>query len=122
MGTMYYIVMLPILARRATEGADPLRRELSGSLRLAMPPAALGALLLGAAAHPLLALGFGKEFAAATLSLQLLAVALIANYAQRAYGQTLLAHGRQKTEMKMTTIATIVHLLAKLGLVPLLGI
>jgi O-antigen/teichoic acid export membrane protein len=118
----YFVILLPRMAERAADPAGAMRRELRASLRRSLPIALLGCVLVALFAQPLLASAFDSEFAAAAPALQLLTLALIANFIGRHHRQVLIARGRQGLDLRMTGIGAATHVAAKLALIPPLGI
>jgi len=118
----YFVILLPRIAERAAGPAGSMRRELRASLRRTLPIALPGCALVALFARPLLAAAFGSEFAAAAPALQLLTLALVANFVGRHYRQVLIARGRQGLDLRLTGIGAATHVAAKLALIPLFGI
>jgi O-antigen/teichoic acid export membrane protein len=122
LGSLYFIVVLPIFSRRSREGGASLRQTLESAMRLSLPVVLLGVLVIVAAAEPLLGILFGAQFTAGSSSLRVLMIAMGANFVNRSYRQVLLASGRRNHDMTATLAGTVANLLAKLLLIPLLGI
>ncbi len=65
---------------------------------------------------------FGVDYAEAAHVLRILSLAIVANIIARHYRQVLLVKKMQHTDLKLSTISAVVHLLSKLLLIPLFGI
>jgi O-antigen/teichoic acid export membrane protein len=120
--TAYFVIMLPRFAAHANAPPEAMAGELRDSLRRSLPLLAAGSALLALLADPLLAFLFGAEYTVASVPLRLLCLALVFNLLNRTYRQVLLAAGRQRQDFRLTITGTLVHVGAKLALIPLLGI
>ena len=65
---------------------------------------------------------FGVEFAGAASSLRLLSLALLVNISLRHYRQVLLARGLQRMDLRNSVVGGLVHVGAKVVLIPAMGI
>ncbi len=117
----YFIILLPRISERAHDGGA-MAAELRDSFRRILPTAVIAMALLAALAGPLLRILFGAEFGGAALSLRILALALLVNVSLRHYRQVLLARGLQRLDLRSSIIGGIVHVGAKLALIPAMGI
>ncbi len=117
----YFVILLPRLAERAAAPAI-IRREVRDSLKRSVPIVLVGCGLVIMLAGPMLTVLFGSEFTAAIPALRLLAIVAVVNLVGRHYRQVLVATGRQVVDLRMTGIGAIVHVVAKLGLIPAFGI
>ncbi len=118
----YFVVLFPRMARVASEGTVAIRREIRSSaafgLAVAVPASAVAALAAGSLLQRL----FGASFVAAAPSLRLLIVALLLNFLGSHYRNALICLNRQHADLSLVATATVVHLVAKLIFIPLLGI
>jgi O-antigen/teichoic acid export membrane protein len=119
---LYSVVILPSIVRSGTKGQAHLRASLSQ--RLTRPGLAVAVvLLIGALWSPdALGLIFGREFAAGGIVLDILLVALLANFWSRGYRCALIATGQQVSEMRATFGATAANIAVKLILTPFMGL
>lgn len=120
--SVYSIIVFPIFAKQANEGSEALHQTLRRLLHIPLPLVILGVVVIAMIARPALVLLFGPEFVEGTTSLQFLMIAVAANFMYRSYRQILLSSGRQRKDLQMTTIATVVNLSLKAVLIPFLGI
>ena len=119
---LYQSVLLPDLARRATVSASAVRPALNASLQrslLVAVPVSLAGLVL---ARPVMHLLFPPAFDVATGALQILLIALPLHLAAGHFRTALVATGRQRRDLGLVTAGAIIHIAAKLLLIPLLGI
>jgi O-antigen/teichoic acid export membrane protein len=86
---------------------------------LAAVPITLGGLVLARAVLHLL---FGGNFEEATTALQILILALPLHLAAGHFRTAFVALGRQRLDLRLVAIAAVVHVAAKLLLIPRLGI
>lgn len=121
LATAYFVILLPRLAERSHSTPD-LLAELKWSLRLTVPVALGGVITLALISERLLVGLFGPGFESATVALQLLGFAAVANLVSRHFRQILLVSGRQTTDLRMTIGGALTHITAKVVLIPLLGI
>lgn len=117
----YFVILLPRLAERAAAPAI-MRREVRDSLKRSVPLALVGCGLVLVLAAPMLTVVFGPEFVVAVPALRLLSLVVVVNLVGRHYRQVLVATGRQVVDLRMTGIGAVVHVVAKLGLIPAFGI
>ncbi len=122
MGSLYFVILLPRFGECTRLGGSALRRELALSLRLALGLAIPIVIALILAAGPLLTMLFGPGYSAASGAFQLMTVAWLLNLVRLHYRQVLLVSGDQYTDFKQTAATTVVHVAAKLVLIPVLGI
>jgi O-antigen/teichoic acid export membrane protein len=121
LGTMYFALLLPHLAARRAQSLPAVNTAMHAALRrtlLAATPIVVAALLL---AGPVLRMLFGAGFEAATGALQILLVALPLNLVAGHFRTLLVATGRQRRDLGLVAIGTIVHVAAKLILIPAVG-
>jgi O-antigen/teichoic acid export membrane protein len=122
MVSLYFVVLFPLLVRSGSHSIGALTRELRGSLLRAFAlalPALMAALWL---ARPVLQLIYDPDFGVAARALQILLVAVVVSLLNGHLRQALIALGRQRADLRNTSLSSGVHVLAKLGLIPLLGI
>jgi O-antigen/teichoic acid export membrane protein len=122
MVSLYFVVLFPLLVRSGIHSRAALRRELWSSLSRALAIALPG---LGAAlwlARPVLELIYDPDFGQAERALQILACAVVVNLLNGHLRQALIALGRQRADLRNTTLSTGVHVLAKLALIPAIGL
>jgi O-antigen/teichoic acid export membrane protein len=117
----YFIILLPRIAERSHDNVA-MAGELRRSFKEALPAAIIGLSLMAATAGPLLRLLFGVKFAGASTSLRVLSIALLANISLRHYRQVLLARGLQSLDLRNSVIGGLVHVAAKIVLIPAMGI
>ena len=122
MVSLYFVVLFPLLIRSGAHSASALRRELWGSLARALA-VALPALAAGLwLARPVLELIYDPDFGRAAQALQILLCAVVVSLLNGHLRQALIALGRQRADLRNTTLSTGVHVLAKLALIPALGL
>lgn len=121
-GTMYFLIVLPVFAKAAAGGGPQAAHELRLAFRRMALPAACGASLMIIGARPMLDGLFGPGFGGAAFPLQVLMLAALTNLFQRTYAHLLLAHGEYRRELRSVAIATGVGIPAKLGLLILFGL
>ncbi len=119
---LYTVVILPSILRSAAKGQADLR--VSMNQRLNRPGAVVAIVLVVAAAWSpnVLGLVFGREYAAGGFVLDILMLALLANFWSRGYRCALIATGQQVGEMRVTFAATVANVGAKLVLTPFIGL
>ena len=122
MVALYFVVLFPLLVRSGAHSIAALRQELRNSLlrifALALPALAITLWL----ARPVLGLVYDPEFAAAEQVLQILLVAVVVSLLNGHLRQALIALGHQRADLRNTSLSSGVHVLAKLALIPALGI
>ena len=118
----YSVILFPRIAAHAGSLSDAMAREVRRSLRLTIPAVLVGAGLLAALAHPILVLLFDSEYTHGRVSLQILCIALVINLLNRHYRQVLIARGRQRTDLALTAMGTLVHIAGKFAFIPFMGI
>ena len=121
LATAYFVILLPRFAERAAS-VPQLEAELRASLRATVPLAIAALMVLIPLAAPILRLLFGAGFSDAAASLRVLGAAAACNLIGRHYRQVLLVRGRQATDFSVTVGGTMVHVVSKVLLIPLLGI
>ncbi len=118
---LYFVVLFPLLVRSGAHSIAALGQELRSSLvrifALALPALALSLWL----ARPVLELIYDPEFAAAEHVLQLLLLAVVVSLLNGHLRQALIALGHQRADLRNTSLSSGVHVLAKLALIPALG-
>lgn len=119
---LYSILLFARLARCAAAGESAVWHEVRASFFRILPPAIAATLTAAAAAQWLLMTLFDPTFAAATDSLRLLLLALLVSLVSGHYRLALLAQGRQGRDAFVVGLATLVHIVLKLALIPSLGI
>jgi O-antigen/teichoic acid export membrane protein len=117
----YFIILLPRIAERRNDSAA-MAEELGTSFRRVLPVAIVALALLAVSGWLFFRLLFGVEFVGAATSLRVLLVALIINVSLRHYRQVLLARGLERIDFGNSVVASVVHVAAKLLLIPLFGI
>lgn len=121
LGGAYFIILLPRIAERA--GSDSLiYGELRQSFKRVLPLMLVAVVMLWLIADFLISLLFGTDYTGASDVLRILSLAIVANIVGRHYRQVLIVKKLQKTDLKISSISALVHLLAKLLLIPLFGI
>ncbi|CAN5187877.1 flippase [soil metagenome] len=119
---IYTIVILPTFARRAADGGVALHQTLHQFLFVPFWVLVGGLALIAAATPFFLPRLFGPDFAPGSVSLQLLLVAVAANFLNRCYRCVILASKQRVGDMNSTAIGTVANVGAKLILIPVLGI
>ena len=118
----YFVILLPDLVRRATESSDSLRSLLRASLGWSVPVASavlfVGVLL----AKWIVTSVYGPGFADAAPVLQILLVTLLIYLMSAHFRNALIAQGRQHRNLGNVAVSTLVHIGAKLILIPTLGL
>ena len=120
-GSIYFVIVLPIFAKRMNEGLTALRQELRASLIRTIPVTLVGIAAVLVIAEPLLARLFGAEFVTAAPALKILMIAIAANYLHRTYRQVLLVTDSRRVDLRDTVTAVILKFAAMLLLVPMYG-
>lgn len=120
LATAYFVILLPRIAQHKT--GEAMAQELHASFKRTLPPALLAALIIGLAAPQLLSMLFGEAFADAATSLRFLCLAWLANIGARHYRQILLARGLHAVDFHQSAVSCVIHLTARVALIPLLGI
>jgi O-antigen/teichoic acid export membrane protein len=118
---LYLTVLLPHLARRAAGSRPAVNAALHvalGRSLMAAVPVTFASLFLAQTALRLL---FPPGFQSATGALQILLLALPLTLIAGHYRTALVAEGLQRHDLGLVTIGAIVHLGAKLVLIPILG-
>ena len=119
---LYFTVLLPHLASQAGNDTTTLGARLYPALAralLAAIPIMLAGIFLARAVLHLL---FGGNFEEATPALQILILALPLHLAAGHFRTAFVALGRQRLDLRLVALAAIVHVAAKLLLIPRLGI
>jgi len=120
--TLYNVVLFPHLSRQAGESVEAVRRELRKSLSLVFV-VSVPLLLIGLhTAGDIVRWVFDPRFDDAELPLRILLVALVLSLASGHYRQALIAVGRQRQDLRNVTACSVAGLVAKVALIPLLGI
>jgi O-antigen/teichoic acid export membrane protein len=118
---LYFVILLPHLAREASRSPAAIRQAVHSALRrsllAAIPLTGIGLLLAGSILHLL----FARESAGATRVFQILLLALPAVLASGHFRTALIALKRQQLDVGLVAAATIIHVAAKLLLIPILG-
>ena len=122
LATAYCVILLPRLSRAAAQSNWHLSAELSGSLGRTVLPALAAALAGIGLAKPLLTVLFGATAAPAEGALQVLTIVLFVFVLNAHTRTTLLAMGRQRENLGHVGVSAVVHVLAKLVLIPIMGI
>ncbi len=120
--TLYLAVLLPQLASLATRDPTSVKTATNAALRRALLAATLATPLAMFLAENVLRLLFGDSFAAATRPVQILFLAWPAYLVAGHFRTALIALGRQRQDLRLVVVATLVHVAAKLCLIPWLGI
>jgi O-antigen/teichoic acid export membrane protein len=120
--SVYFTVwLLPHLAAKTMAGPAAVRSSsfsiLGRSLAVVAPLAVIGSLLAGT----ILQLLFARASDAATAVCQVLLLALPANLVAGHFRSALIAVGRQRLDVRLVAVGAIVHVVAKLMLIPGLG-
>ena len=120
--SVYFTVwLLPHIAAKTTASPVALRSSshsiLCKSLAVVAPLAVIGSLLAGT----ILQLLFARASEAATAVCQVLLLALPANLVAGHFRSVLIAVGRQRLDVRLVAAGAIVHVAAKLILIPTLG-
>jgi len=118
----YIVIIYPRLSELSTGKLTHLTKELMKYYKVMMPLAIIGALILIVFSEFILVLLFGEEFIVVTSSLQMLAIAFIANFLGRHYRQVLLVTRNQKHDLRIVFFSSVTHVLAKVIFIPLMGI
>ncbi len=119
---LYLSVLLPDLARRTAQSRAAVMTGLLsalGRVLVAAIPMTLAGMLFAATALRLL---FGPDFETATRALQILLLALPIALVGGHYHAALFAVGCQRHVLALLAIGTVIHIAAKLLLVPFFGI
>lgn len=121
LGSAYFIILLPRIAE-LSGSVKLIQEELKKSFLRVMPIVANMVIVVWVIADFLISLLFGVDYAGAGDVLRVLSLAMVANLVARHYRQVLLVRKMQNTDLKISTYSGVVHLLAKLLLIPLFGI
>jgi O-antigen/teichoic acid export membrane protein len=115
------VLLLPHLATQTTLGTAAVRSTLysilAKSLAVVAPLAVIGSLL----AAKILPLLFTRAADAAIAICQVLVLALPANLVAGHFRTALVALGRQRRDMRLVAVGAMIHVAAKLILIPLFG-
>jgi len=122
LGSLYFVVLLPRLVERAQKNDDGLRRELVQSLKRVGLGGVVGMAALIFVAKPVLMFLFTEEFTAATGAFRLLAAAWFIGLVNGHFRNTLIAVGRQQTDLALVGISSTAHVALKIALIPVMGI
>jgi PST family polysaccharide transporter len=117
----WFAILLPQLSRRAAESIARVREVVSTGTRqtlLAGVPIIVAGLLLGPAVLRLL---FGPGFDDAVPVLRLLLLVLPLQLLSGHGRMALVALGRQRYDLGLVAVSSVVHVAAKLALIPALG-
>ncbi len=117
----YFVILLPRIAEISTSNRL-IATELRQSFLRVLPIVAGAVIVVWLIADLLINLLFGVAYAGAADVLRILSLAIIANIVARHYRQVLLAKKMPTTDLKLSGISAVVHLLAKVLLIPFLGI
>jgi O-antigen/teichoic acid export membrane protein len=121
LSVFFTVLLLPYLATHATAGPAALRStlyfSLGRSLAVVAPMAVIGSLLAGT----ILQILFARASGAAVAICQVLLLALPANLVAGHFRSALIAVGRQRLDVRLVAIGAVVHVVAKLILIPLCG-
>lgn len=118
---MHSVLLMPRLVQKAAESRHAMRRELAASLRRLTLIGAPALLLLFAFSTLALRFLFGETFETAASPLRILVGALAANVLASSFRSALVAQRRQRADSMMVTIASAMHVGAKLVLIPWFG-
>ena len=117
----YVVVLYPHLSREAGKGGAALRREVRASLArvlvVSLPVLGLAAVW----ADDLLALVYGSPFAAASSALRVLLLTMAIYLVHGHFRYALIAAGEQGRDLVNVGASSAAHVVAKLALIPLLG-
>lgn len=119
--TAYFVVLLPRFSEAGVGTDADLKGVLRESLASTLPVGLLMVGLVAVAGRGALALGFGADYAVASPSLTLLALATLASLVGRHYRQVLLSRGRHVADLRLNVTGAVTHIVAKLFLIPLMG-
>ena len=122
LGFLYFVILFPQLAKKAAESNTALRQEVAQSFKRIIPVAVVVMIAAMFGARWILGTLYGPAFQAATLSLQVLLFAILVGLISNHFRQIMIAQNRQTTDFRIASISSIVHILAKLALIPFLGI
>lgn len=121
LAVFFSVVLLPSLAARTTLGPAAVRSTLYSilgkSLVVVAPLSVIGSLL----ADTILPLLFTRAATAAIAICQVLLLALPANHIAGHFRTALVALGRQRLDVRLVAIGAIIHVAAKLILIPIYG-
>lgn len=120
--SLYFAVLLPQLAAEAARSRlaveTALRTALGRAVVVATPLGLAGLLLSGVVLRML----FKPEFGAAAGALQILVLAVPVHLAAGHYRLALVALNRQRQDLVLVAISALVHVAAKVLLIPTLGL
>jgi O-antigen/teichoic acid export membrane protein len=121
LSVFFTVLLLPHLATHTAAGPSAFRTTLYSSLvrslAVVAPLAVIGSLWAGTILHLL----FARASDAATAICQVLLLALPANLIAGHFRSALIALGRQRLDVRLVAIGAMVHVAAKLILIPLCG-
>ena len=121
LGNLFRTAYLPPLSRAvddSPEKAALFRRYCRAVFFVAVPVALFGGLY----AADIIELLFGHAYAASRHALEILMLAVAANYAVMAYGAPLIAWNKEKTFTKVVTLGAAINLVLNFALIPRFGI
>jgi O-antigen/teichoic acid export membrane protein len=119
--SVYFVVLLPHLAKHATESPRVFKSALYTSLQFSLavvgPLTVVGWLFAGFILHLL----FPRASDAAANVCQVLMLAVSVNLIAGHFRTAFVARGRQRLDFALVAVGAVVHVAAKLVLIPLLG-
>lgn len=118
----YFVILLPRLSQKAADPSASLQAEVFQSLKNTLLVAAPLVTFAAITSDGILRSLFDPSFVTASVSLQVLLLALLFNLVSGHFRHTLLACGRQVQDFRLVAIGSIVHVVMKLALIPTLGI
>jgi O-antigen/teichoic acid export membrane protein len=118
---IYFVVLYPHVAGVAARSEREALSEMRVSLRRTVIVAVAGLAVAAALASPAVRLVFTAEYLPSVPILRVLLVVLVASLANGHLRQALIALGRQREDLRNTTIGAAAHVVAKAALIPALG-
>lgn len=121
LGSVYFVILLPRLAE-LSESDTSMAKELRDSFIRVLPllfAATLGTWIL---ADFMINILFGSDYDRSGTILRILSIAVVANIVGKHYRQVLLVKKMQNKDLETSGVSAVVHIAAKLALVPFFGI
>lgn len=119
-GSAYFVIILPRFANLSSD-LSAVNQELKSSFIRVFPVLFSVLVILFYSASFSLSLLFGSAFTEATVILQVLCIVVFVNIFSRHYRQVLLVCNHKEDDFRMSSRSCIIHLIAKIILIPLFG-
>jgi O-antigen/teichoic acid export membrane protein len=121
MGGLYFVILFPRLVQKSEITLSALSHEVGVSIRRVLRFVLPAIALVGIFSADLLQLLYDASFRVASAALIILLLAMLVNLLSSHYRSALIARGKQQTDFINVSLASAVHVVSKLTLVPLFG-